>query len=70
MHILELKKMHGPENPFVYMCGLTKKKQFQQHVCSMQLMQGWYALKPDPYEEREVVVEAVAAWRGCNFDLS
>ena len=54
-HILKLKKMQGPENPFVYTCGLTQKKQFKQNVCSMQLMQGWYALMPDPYEEREVV---------------
>ena len=59
-HILKLKKMQGPENPFVYTCGLTQKKQFNQNVCSMQLMQGWYVqgwyvLMPDPYEERKVV---------------
>ena len=27
----------------------------KQIVFSMQLMQGWYAFMPDPYEEREVV---------------
>ena len=47
--------MHGPENPFVYAGGLTKKKQFKQIVFSMQLMQEWYTFMPDPYEEREVV---------------
>ena len=32
-HILKLKKMQGPESPFVYMCGLMKKRNSSNKLC-------------------------------------